>query len=453
MNFSIGQKLVAQKEFGKALNIFLNLKNNNPTTYFYLGLIYFELNSFNKSIYYYNKFLKKKPNSIIALYNLAFVKQSIGQIEMAKNIYLKLIEIDRNKIRPFYGLYTLNPNYIDKNKYEIISNIKKNYNNSLFEQGIINYLLSKNEKNNKNYSKEIEYLENSHKLIFDSKKQFNVSSLFYYNDIIGKFYKQINFKNNKKTELVDNKFKPIFIIGLPRSGSTLVEAILSSSLDNIKSLGECHVVNISVLEQLGPKIYTKNFDIKKFKYEINLNIANHSISQRYQEFNFEKEKDNQIIIDKSLENFFNIETIINIFPKAKFIHTFRNPLDSIISIYQSMLSELSWTHTIEDILTYMDKYINILDYYKTKYPTSIMDVELNEFTNNSSKISKDIFKFCGLNWNKDVLKFYKRNNLHSKTLSFAQIRNKVSKYDKNKYEPYFNILTKYKNKFKWLEIE
>ena len=329
-----------------------------------------------------------------------------------------MIEIDRNKIRPFYGLYTLNPNYIDKNKYEIISNIKKNYNNSLFEQGIINYLLSKNEKITKNYSK-IEYLENSHKLIFDSKNNL-MSSLFYYNDIIGKFYKQINFKNNKKTELVDNKFKPIFIIGLPRSGSTLVEAILSSSLDNIKSLGECHVVNISVLEQLGPKIYTKNFDIKKFKYEINLNIANHSISQRYQEFNFEKEKDNQIIIDKSLENFFNIETIINIFPKAKFIHTFRNPLDSIISIYQSMLSELSWTHTIEDILTYMDKYINILDYYKTKYPTSIVDVELNEFTNNSSKISK-IFSNFGVKLNKDVLKFYKRKNYIAKHLVLLKL--------------------------------
>ncbi len=453
MNFSTGQKLIAQKEFGKALNVFLNLKDKNDIIYFYLGLIYFELNDFNKSIYYYNKFLKKKPNSIIALYNLAFVKQSIGQIEMAKNIYLKLIEIDQNKIRPYYGLYTLNPNYLDQNKFEIILDIKKNYNHSLFEQGIINYLLSKKEKNNKNYLKEIEYLENSHNLIFDSKKQLNISSQFYYNEIIGQFYNKINFKNYENSNLIDNKFKPIFIIGLPRSGSTLIEAILSSCLDNMNSLGECHVINISILEQLAPKIYSKDFDIKKFKYEINLNIANKSILRRYNEFYIDKKKDNQIIIDKSLENFLNIETIINIFPTAKFIHTFRNPLDSIISIYQSMLAELSWTHSIEDILTYIDKYINILDYYKSKYPKAIMDVDLKELTNNSNQISKDIYKFCGLNWNNDVLKFYKRNNLHSKTLSFAQIRNKVSKYDKSKYEPYFYILEKYKSKFKWLDIK
>ena len=117
-----------------------------------------------------------------------------------------------------------------------------------------------------------------------------------------------------------------------------------------------------------------------------------------------------------------------------------------------MLAELSWTHSIEDIITYVDKYVKILDYYKSKYPNAIMDVDLKEFTNNSNQISKDIYKFCGLNWNNDVLKFYKRNNLHSKTLSFAQIRNKVSKYDNSKYEPYFNILDKYKNKFKWLDI-
>ena len=146
MNFSIGQKFVAQKEFGKALEVFTNLRkkeNNNDEVLFYLGLIYFELNNYDKSIYYYDKFLKKKPNSILALYNLAFVKQSIGQIESAKNIYLKLIKIDKNKIRPYYGLFTLNPKNLDDEKFDIILKIKDNNKHSLFEEGIINYLLSK----------------------------------------------------------------------------------------------------------------------------------------------------------------------------------------------------------------------------------------------------------------------------------------------------------------------
>ncbi len=208
MNFLDGQKLVSQKEFGKALDIFLNLKesnNNNDKILFYLGLIYFELNNFNKSDYYYNEFLKKNPNSVSALYNLALLKQSMGEIEFAKNIYNKLIKLDKNKVRPYYGLFTLNSNYLNEEEFEIILNIKNNFENSIFEQGIINYLLSKKEKKNKKFSEEIKYLSKSHNLIFDSKKIYNDSSQFYYNQILRKFYDKIKFFNNSKKIFLQKK--------------------------------------------------------------------------------------------------------------------------------------------------------------------------------------------------------------------------------------------------------
>ena len=68
MELLLGQKLIAQKEYSKALKIFLNLKESNHVNdeiLFYLGLIYFELNNFDKSAYYYNKFLEKKPKVIL----------------------------------------------------------------------------------------------------------------------------------------------------------------------------------------------------------------------------------------------------------------------------------------------------------------------------------------------------------------------------------------------------
>jgi len=456
MELLLGQKLLAQKEYSKALNIFLNLKASDPSNneiLFYLGLIYFELNNFDKSIYYYNNFLEKNPNSIKALYNIAFLKQSIGKIESAKAIYNKLIEKDKNKVRPYYGLFTLNSNNLNDKEFENILKLKNNFEHSIFENGIINYLLSKKEKKNKLISKELEYLKESHSLIYNSKKVYNDSSQFYHNQILNKFYDKVKFSNNKKIS-IGNKFYPIYIIGLPRSGSTLIEAIISSSdSKNINSLGECHVVNTSILQQIGPKIYKDDFDIKNFNFEINLNILSETIHEKYSNFNNENKLNEQVIIDKSLENFFNIDAILKIYPHAKFLHTFRNPLDSIISIYQSLLPELSWAHSIENITNYVDNYINVINYYKNKYPDVIMDVDLEQFTQNSENISKEIYKFCGLNWNKEVLKFYKRNNLNVKTLSFSQIRNKVSKYDKKKYQPYFHLLERFKMKFNWLNIK
>ncbi len=118
-----------------------------------------------------------------------------------------------------------------------------------------------------------------------------------------------------------------------------------------------------------------------------------------------------------------------------------------------MLPELSWAHSIENIIAYANDYINVINYFKYKYPNKIMDIELEQFTKNSENISKEIYKFCGLNWNKEVLNFYKRENLNVKTLSFTQIRNKVSKYNNKKYQPYFYLLEEYKKKFKWLNVK
>ena len=94
------------------------------------------------------------------------------------------------------------------------------------------------------------------------------------------------------------------------------------------------------MEQIGTKIYSKDFNLKDFNFEINVNIFYDAIFKRYDQFNYNNQSNDQIIIDKSLENFFNIEAILKIFPRAKFLHTFRNHYDSIISIYQSMLADL-----------------------------------------------------------------------------------------------------------------
>ena len=189
----------------------------------------------------------------------------------------------------------------------------------------------------------------------------------------------------------NENYFPIYIIGLPRSGSTLIESILTSGDRKIQTCGESHVINMSILEQIGPKIYTKNFNIDKFIFEINHNKFENSVLMRYNKFNFADSNLNTSFIDKSLENFFNIEIILKIFPNAKFLHTFRDPIDSIISIYQSMLPELSWTHRIENILDYIDNYKKIINYFKIKYPTNIIEIDLENFTHQSEVIGQRIY--------------------------------------------------------------
>jgi hypothetical protein len=206
---------------------------------------------------------------------------------------------------------------------------------------------------------------------------------------------------------------------------------------------------MSILEQIGPKVYNNEFNSTDFNFKIDINRLQDSIIERYSKFN-PYNKINRIFVDKSLENFFNLEMILKIFPNAKFLHTFRSPIDSIISIYQSMLPELSGTHSIRNILIYLDNYQKVLSYFKKKYPEAIMNVGLENFTENSNQVAKEIYQFCNLTWNENVLNYYKRDDLFSKTLSFTQIRQKVLKYNENKYRPYFYLLSDYKEKYTWL---
>ena len=451
MNVFVGQNYIKNKDFKKALIFFSNLEKSdkkNSSIFFYLGLVYFELNKFDKSIFYYKKYLNKEPQSEAGLLNLAIVKQAIGDFKLAKDLFIKIIKINKFNVRAYYGLYMLDVNFLKEDLFINLFEISKSEKLNLYQKGIIDFLFSKQAKINNENKKEIEYLQSSHKNIFDSNQSYNLSAQFYYNKIISKFYNKINIIK-KEDELENELVSPIFIIGLPRSGSTLIESILTSSEENLVSFGECHVFNMSIIKQIAPKIYSEKFDNQKFEFIVNYKDLKNNISEKYSQFS---EIKNQKFIDKSLENIFNIEFIKNIYPEAKFIHTFRNPLDSVISIYQSMLPDLSWTHTIEDIIIYMDNYYKVLKYYKSKYPDVIMDINLEEFTENSENLTKKIFNFCELTWNKNILNFYKRKNLYSKTLSFNQIRSKVLKYNSKKYQPYFSLINKYKDKYEWLNI-
>ena len=142
---------------------------------FYLGLIYFELNDYKKSVFYYEKFLKKAPNSVSALYNLAIAKQFVGQTEKAKEIYNRLIKKNKNNVRAYYGLYVLDQSYLSDEKLNYLYQIKNNEKLSLYEKGIINFIFSKKEKNKKNYKQELEYLKKFHSKMFKYNYEYNIS--------------------------------------------------------------------------------------------------------------------------------------------------------------------------------------------------------------------------------------------------------------------------------------
>ena len=449
MDIETGKKFVSQKSYIEAETVFLNLLNNNENPIlvnYFLGIIYFELQNYKKSKFHYKKCLKLNTNSKEVLINLAYLEQSFGKFENANSIYKKLLILYPDYIETYYRMYLLNSNSL-KEKYENLFNqIINKKNTSLHDRSLANYLLSKINKKRGDYKLEINYLNKSHADIFNKKKKYNLQSNFYFHEIISRKFNEIIFSNIKKKSKFFNYF-PIFIVGLPRSGSTLVETILSDN-DKIKSLGESSVINMGILNQISKNIFANNFDKNNFELSIDYIELESFVSKKFG--NLFKFNENIRFVDKTLENFYNIDIIIKLFPNAKFLHCYRNKIDAVIAIFQSLLPTLSWTHNLDDITNYTNNYFKTISYFKKKYPDKIMDIRLEELTEDKEKIAKNIFKFCNLDWDEKLINFKSKKNLQIKTTSNVQIRDRVKNYDYDKYKQYKFILDEYKKIYKWI---
>ena len=442
MNYETGKLLINHKQFRKAYNVFSKLLSEKPNDFkanFQMGKMYYELNDLNKSIFYFNKSNKLQPNNPSILFNLAVALQGIGEITKAKKIYLDLIFTNPKDVKSYYGLFILGIQNITSDFYQNLESIKNEKKTSLFEKCLINFMFSKFEKKRGNIDNEINFLKLSHQNCYDSNLIFNNQSDFYYKNIISNNFDKIIFNNEFEILPEFNNQNHIFIVGLPRSGSSLVETIISHNESNINSVGEFHGINRSIFEQIGKIIYAKNFDYKKLKLIIDKKKFQEGLIEKYD--NFEK----KIYLDKSLENFFNIEVILKFFPNAKFIHTYRKFNDAVIGIYQTMLPELSWTHKIQDIISYINIYNRTIDYFKKKYPDKILDVELSKLSNQKEIEAKKILDFCNIKYDQNYLDYDTNNKLFNKTSSFLQVRNKIKEYNENKYKPYFYLIDKQDN--------
>ena len=437
MTYELGKLLVNQKQFKKAHYILSKLLDKKPDDIkvnFQMGKMYYELNNLNKSILYFNKINNLQPNNPNILFNLALALQGTGEVEKAKKIYLDLILKNSKDIKSYYGLFILDKMSISNHLLQNLKTIIEENKISLFEKSLINYMFSKFAKNKGDLNDEIKLLNLSHQYCYNSNLIFNNQSDFYYRNIISNNFDKITFNDEFKILPEFNNQNHIFIVGLPRSGSSLVETIICHNKPNINSVGEFHAINKSIFEQIGKTIYSKDFDYKKYEFTINRKKFQDALIEKYN--NFEK----KIYIDKSLENFFNIEIILQFFPNAKFIHTYRRFNDAVIGIYQTMLPELSWTHKIENIISYINTYNKTINYFKKKYPEKILDVELSSLSNQKEVVAKKILLFCNIKYDQNYLAFDKNNKLSNKTYSFLQVRNKIKEYEVNKYQPYYHLI-------------
>ncbi len=431
---------------------YIKINNTNSKIFNFLGNVYLKIRNYANSEKFYLKSINLDHENENALINLAVLYNNLGKQKKAASSYKKILKNNPLNIGSLYNLFNIDKTAINKKKIlELEDYIKKKKLNN-FNMASSFFLLAENEKKQKKFSKEINLLKKANDYSFKVNESINKQSNKYWLEIIPNKFQRINYNKEDISNKTENIF-PIFIIGLPRCGSTLIESIISSGGDEIENFGETNLVNWAFLNTNRDILFSSRSLKKEEKIEINFKKTATKLKDVFDNLRSHKDIKKNIFSEKSLENFYYIELILNIYPNAKFLNPTRNLVDNTFAIYKQFLSNISWSHSIENILSYIDNYLKVLDFFKKKYPNKIFSISLENFTKHPKKKSMEIYKFCNLVWDEKCLEFYKRNDLFSNTASNNQIRASIQKYDQKKYDVYRKILNDYQKKYNWINQE
>ena len=429
---SIGNEIEAIDCYKKTIQ----LEPNHPEAHYNFGIALKESGEELQAITYYEKAIEINPNYADAYNNLGNCYKDFGDFQKAINCYELAIKSQSGNLTYFYPLSDLKKEILNPNLRNSIQKIINDNNCTKRNMAFGNFVLAKFESKEKNYEKEIDYLIKAHTYYFELKKEKFTREMKYYFEVLPNINKLISLKKSNKNH---HKINPIFIIGVPRCGSTLVEKVIASGVRHIPIGEETSILDIFIKQKIEKK-QLLNFNKENFQMEL-LEAYNHK--------GLVQESSGNTFTDKSLENFFYISFIKEIFPNAKVVNCRRNALSSIMSIFQNNMLHLGWAHNLEYIFKYYDIYYRMIEHFKKNFPNFIYELEYEKFVNEPEIESKKLLKYCNLPWDKKCLEFYKRKDLISKTASNIQIRQAIYKHTSDKYLPYKKLLDKYGNKYSW----
>ncbi len=419
----------AEELYKKSIKIDKNYLN----AYVNYGNLKRDLNRFSESINLYETALKLNKNIPSVNYSIAMSYQSLGDFEKSDFFAKKALEIEPKFTKADLLISRSKKYHKDDEHLKAMLEKKENtdLNNNL--KADLFFAISKAYEDQEDISSSIKYLKKGNE-IKRSLVNFNI-------ELENKKFEEIKKIFNKiKEKKVDNKIinhkKIIFILGMPRSGTTLVEQIISSH-SQVYSSGE-----LPFLSLIMNKIFHEEKDIAGvLNNEKNLN----KLSEQYFSFLKNYEISEQYITDKAPLNFMWIGFIKYIFPESKIIHCVRNSKDNCISLYKNIFEgSLNFSYSENELGRYYNLYKDLINFWKNYSTELFHDVHYENLINDSDYEIKKIINYCNLDWEDRCLDFSKNKN-PIKTASVGQARKPIYKSSINsstKFEPYLKDLFK-----------
>ena len=430
-----------QNKLSKSIPAFENLiklDSNNFEALVSLGTIYTKLARYDDGIDSYKKALLINPNNARVYLSLGHVLKTLGRRDECEKAY-------EDAIKHFY---------LSGEAYWSLANLKtymfsddqiKNMENALQEDMHPDELIQMHFALGKAYESRKDYAASFNNY---QKGNWNQRKKIDYNSENQKIStdEQINFFTTNRDLL--NKHvghsasDPIFILGLPRAGSTLIEQILSShsQIEGTQELPNILTTAKKIRMQNETVGYPQNI----------LNLSNNEfikLGKDYIEDTRWARSSKPFFIDKMPNNFFHIGLIKLILPNAKIIDARRNPLDGCFSCFKQYFAKgQHFTYDLDDIARYYKDYLRLMDFWNSLYPDAIYTAQYEHIISNPETEIKSLLKYCNVDFEDSCLEFYKSNR-PVKTASSEQVRQPIYKSGLDYWKNYSDNLTILTNHF------
>ena len=419
------------KEAEELLTKSLKLDNKDIYGLISYGKLKTTQGKFLEAIKYFKKASEIKYNFDDVIVRIGSCYLSINDFENAKKYFEKAVYSKSENLGVHFS-YSQMIDYSKDKKHQDYM-LKKLEEKDLDEtiKGPLYFAIAKSFSDQKNYKEESKFLKLgndsinttiiSNKILNKEKREL---------DELKSIFADFNFENILIKKNIFSK-NIIFVVGLPRSGTTLTHQIIASH-SKVKGVGETNVLHSYFTPNiknniLKEKLFSNGKLNEDFISELSLKL-----SKNYEYFSKEK-----IIVDKSPFNFWWLGFIKILFPNAKIIHLNRNLKDTVFSIYRSLFGtrKMDWSYNQKNIIDYTKIYIETMNFWRKKFPDFIYELSYESLVSNQKKESEQLIEFCDLKWEEQCLEFYNSATaIH--TMSIYQTRKPIYKSSININEKY-----------------
>lgn len=238
--------------------------------------------------------------------------------------------------------------------------------------------------------------------------------------------------------------RPIFIVGLPRSGSTLVERILTQP-DNVTSAGELlhfsALLARTVRERFPGRHDQEASKVQESFVQLAAQCPSDELGKHYLAATDPLAQNCEYLVDKMPLNFLNIGLIRRALPHAKIIYMQRNPMDNVLAIYKTLFEQAyPYAYALEDVARYLVGERQLLAHWQQQYPQHLFTVQYESLVKHPETVSTALFNFCGMPFKSAYLRL-SDNRSAAATASASQVRSEIYQTSIEKWRQFEDFLT------------